>query len=247
VLAGSQPAAIAAPLAGARDDLKLINGVGPKNEAALQTLGQYRFSQIAGWTPAETTWVGQHLSSPGRVERERWPEQARLLAAGIETPYARDVKAGRVTPGDTVLTADEAAKLTTMLPQTAPALPDEGAHEGQRPLGLSTARDGKPDDLKRIKGIGQQNEGRLHGLGIWHFEQIGAWSAENVKWVGSYLAFPGRIDREKWVSQARVLTTGGNTEFSKRVDQGVVATSKADGAQGQNSVQSAKPRDPPGS
>jgi len=241
---GNKPAAIAAPPAGARDDLKLIAGIGPKNEAALHALGQYRFSQIGGWTPAEIAWLSQHLSLSRRIAREHWPEQAQLLAAGIETPHAHDVKAGRVAPNDAELTPDEAAKLTAALPQAAAALPDEGAHEGQRPLGLAAARNGQPDDLKRIKGIGQQNEGRLHGLGIWHFEQIAAWTAENVKWVGSYLAFPGRIDREQWVSQARVLTAGGDTDFSKRVDQGHVASSKDDGALGQNNVQSAKPRDP---
>ena len=49
------------------------------------------------------------------------------------------------------------------------------------------------DDLKLIKGVGPQNEKRLHALGIWHFSQIAAWTPENVEWVGGYLAFPGRI------------------------------------------------------
>jgi predicted flap endonuclease-1-like 5' DNA nuclease len=48
---------------------------------------------------------------------------------------------------------------------------------------------------------------------IWHFAQIATWSAENVKWVGSYLAFPGRIDREKWIDQARALATVHKTEL----------------------------------
>jgi hypothetical protein len=70
--------------------------------------------------------------------------------------------------------------------------------------------------------------------------EIRAWSAENVKWVGSYLAFPGRIDREKWVDQARELATGHETEFSRRVAAGKVATSKDDGSHGQGNVQIVK-------
>jgi predicted flap endonuclease-1-like 5' DNA nuclease len=111
-------------------------------------------------------------------------------------------------------------------PQAAPALPDEAAHAGQRPAGYLAARAAGADDLKRIKGIGRQNEARLNALGIWHFQQIADWTPDNVTWVGSYLAFPGRIDREDWVAQAKVLAAGGDTEFSKRVKAGEVPTSK---------------------
>ncbi|WP_218823402.1 hypothetical protein [Inquilinus limosus] len=104
-------------------------------------------------------------------------------------------------------------------------------------MGLAAPRGGKADDLKRIKGIGPQNEGRLHGLGIWHFDQIAAWTKANVDWVGSFLAFPGRIEREDWVGQARQLAGGLETEFSKRVDAGLVETSRDDGSKGQRNVE----------
>ena len=112
----------------------------------------------------------------------------------------------------------------------------EHLHEGERPTGLVSARGGVPDDLKRIRGIGPQNEGRLHALGVWHFAQIAAWSPENVKWVGSYLAFPGRIDREAWIEQATHLAKGEETDFSRRVERGEVATSHDGGAHGQNNI-----------
>ncbi len=76
---------------------------------------------------------------------------------------------------------------------------------GEKPSGLAAARGDRADDLLVIKGVGPQNEARLHGLGIWHFDQIAAWTPENVEWVGGYLAFPGRIEREDWVGQAKVL------------------------------------------
>ena len=127
----------------------------------------------------------------------------------------------------------------------APAEPDYGPEPvvdapanlpGKRPRGYAAPIGGKADDLKRIRGIGKQNEGRLHALGIWHFSQIAAWVRDEIDWVGSYLAFPGRIDREDWVGQARVLAKGGDTEFSKRVDRGEVATSRDSGDKGHDNV-----------
>lgn len=114
----------------------------------------------------------------------------------------------------------------------------EDAIPGQRPSGTIAARADKPDDLKLIKGIGRQNEGRLHGLGIWHFDQVSAWNARNIEWIGSYLAFPGRIEREDWVGQAKALAAGVETDFARRAKAGEVASSRDDGSEGQANVAS---------
>lgn len=79
------------------------------------------------------------------------------------------------------------------------------------------------DDLKRIKGIGPVIEKSLNGLGIFTFQQISDFSPDNVKWVDSHINFPGRINREEWVSQATELAAGGSTSFSARVDKGDVS------------------------
>lgn len=90
-------------------------------------------------------------------------------------------------------------------PAPMPKLEGEDGITGTRPAGFVTARAGTADDLELIKGVGPQNAERLHKLGIWHFSQIAAWTPENVEWVGGYLAFPGRIEREEWVAQAAAL------------------------------------------
>lgn len=54
--------------------------------------------------------------------------------------------------------------------------------------------------------------------------------------IGSYLAFPGRIEREDWVGQAKTLSTGGETEFAMRAKAGLVETSRDDGSAGQDNV-----------
>ena len=52
------------------------------------------------------------------------------------------------------------------------------------------------------------NEQKLNALGIFHFDQIAGWGRPEIRWVGTYLSFPGRIDRENWVSQATKLAAG---------------------------------------
>lgn len=74
-----------------------------------------------------------------------------------------------------------------------------------RPETLDAPRSGTKDDLKRIKGIGPQIEGTLNKLGVFHFDQIAKWNRKSVNWVDEYLSFKGRIDREKWVQQAKKL------------------------------------------
>ena len=86
-------------------------------------------------------------------------------------------------------------------PKTGPA----DTHPGARPAGIESAREGGPDKLVLIKGVGPVNEKKLNQLGIFHFDQIGAWKRQEIEWVGSYLAFPGRIEREEWVAQAKTL------------------------------------------
>ncbi len=84
---------------------------------------------------------------------------------------------------------------------------------------------GKKDDLKRIKGIGRQNEAKLNEIGIATFEEIAGWSAKDQSEIGERLAFPGRIEREDWVKQAQKLAEGSKVDFSKRSAKGEVASS----------------------
>ncbi|MFN3644879.1 MAG: hypothetical protein ACK4TB_18380, partial [Gemmobacter sp.] len=92
-----------------------------------------------------------------------------------------------------------------------------------KPAGLSGARGGKADDLKQIKGIGPKMEAMLHGMGYFHFDQIAAWTPAEIAWVDENLeGFKGRVTRDEWVAQARLLAGGGETDFSKRVEDGGV-------------------------
>jgi branched-chain amino acid transport system ATP-binding protein len=70
---------------------------------------------------------------------------------------------------------------------------------------IASPRRGGPDQLTLIQGIGPVNERKLHDHGIFHFEQIAAWSDADIAAAEEYLAFEGRIKREDWVGQAKAL------------------------------------------
>jgi hypothetical protein len=89
----------------------------------------------------------------------------------------------------------------------------------KRPAGLAAPRAGVPDNLTRIMGVGRRNEQLLNSLGIYHFGQIAAWTPAEVRWIGQYLAFPERIERDDWVGQAVVLASGGETGFEKSAER----------------------------
>jgi len=89
---------------------------------------------------------------------------------------------------------------------------------GVKPQLLDAPRDGKADDLKRVSGVGPKIEGILNSLGVYHFDQIAGWSADEIEWVDGQLKFKGRIDREDWINQAKILAQGGETDFSRRSD-----------------------------
>jgi len=63
----------------------------------------------------------------------------------------------------------------------------------------------EPDDLTRIKGIGQVLQTRLNALGIVTFRQIADFTPADITRVNEELDFPGRIERERWVEQARTF------------------------------------------
>ncbi len=92
----------------------------------------------------------------------------------------------------------------TPAPEAAPA----ADVEEQEPELLSGARDGGADDLKIISGVGPKLEGVLNDLGFYHFDQIAAWTPEQVAWVDARLKFKGRIERDNWIAQAAELAKG---------------------------------------
>lgn len=70
------------PMAGGGDDLKLISGIGPKLEQALNGKGILRLADIARWTASDVEQIEAEFGLDGRIARDGWVEQAKKLARG---------------------------------------------------------------------------------------------------------------------------------------------------------------------
>lgn len=212
----------------------ISGGIGLTAFVALMVLGGYTFSPALflsalvtlavaiflfrafhrGPDVPETATAAAPVSAPApepAAEPEPAPEPAPVAAAPAPAP--------EVAPAPAPEPAPEPAPIATHEPEHHAA----PTGDAQRPAALEGAREGGPDDLKKIKGVGPKLEAMLHRMGFYHYDQIAAWSASEVAWVDDNLeGFKGRVSRDNWVEQASLLASGGETEFSQKVDKGEV-------------------------
>ncbi|WP_052161920.1 hypothetical protein [Hoeflea sp. BAL378] len=155
------------------------------------------------------------------------------VASKPAKPAARKAAA---KPASTKPAAAKAAKAKTAAAPEAPnpaAVKARTAKAAEAKPAASRAKTAKarpeaasiPDNLKQIKGVGPQIEAKLNAAGINSFAQIAAWTKTDQARFGEQLSFSGRIEREDWVGQAKILAKGGSTEFAQRVARGEVESS----------------------
>ena len=156
------------------------------------------------------------------------------LAAIISAPHAQEeAETGVDAPASSggMVLADTLPALTELL---LPALPEFEALpklESQLEPQPDSALDPKlgliyktqpenMDNLTEIEGISLVLAQRLHDIGIYTHAQIAAWDEDQVKEFSARLAFKDRIDRERWVEQARKLVAAPASEWasSARLD-----------------------------
>jgi len=90
-----------------------------------------------------------------------------------------------------------------------PAPAKEAAPKG--PTGtvkFMDAPEGEKDDLKKISGVGPVLEKALNDLGIYHFRQVAAFTQADIDAVEGETNFPGRVERDDWIGQAKTLAEG---------------------------------------
>ena len=177
------------------------------------------------------------------LEKERARARASVSGDVGPTDVPRASGVGYVRPNVAPLTEASAAKSASQ-PKTAvdpepvseaaavPAAPAtlEGPSASRpveempvelqsKPEGLEAPKDGIPDDLTKIKGVGKKMEKLCNDLGYYHYEQIAAWTDAEVAWVDDNLAdFKGRVTRDNWVAQAKALAVQGAPAFVRRTD-----------------------------
>ncbi len=147
-----------------------------------------------------------------------WQGRPADAKASQKTVKAKEPKPAADKPVDTTGVSKQEAQAKSKAKPEAKgakgAAPDPDI--GTKPEMLTEAK-GAADDLKLIKGVGPKLEKLLNSLGVFHFWQVASWGADEVAWVDENLeGFRGRVSRDDWVAQAKILADGGETEFSKR-------------------------------
>jgi predicted flap endonuclease-1-like 5' DNA nuclease len=159
-------------------------------------------------------------SGPGARRRGR-PDRRDGLRRGEAADQGTDLAWDQDEEDELSVIADERGD--DLFAETEPAADDFAQPADDimpmRPASLAAPRNSVPDDLQRIRGIGRRNEELLNSLGIYHFGQIAAWTPGEARWVGAYLAFPERIERDDWIGQATILASGGSTGYVKAADR----------------------------
>jgi predicted flap endonuclease-1-like 5' DNA nuclease len=166
-----------------KDDLQAIKGMGPFIEEKLNALGIYTYLQVSKMTSKLETDVNEAIEFfPGRVKRDQWVNQAKILL------------------GEDVKLDEKALKQAEELERVAA----KAEKIDFATLGVASASE--KDDLKSIKGIGPFIEEKLNALGIFTFEQVSKMTAKIEEEVNKAIEFfPGRVKRDEWAKQAKQL------------------------------------------
>lgn len=174
--------------------------------AGAAALVSSRKSGAAERTPQDPDRA-QAADAPQRPAFEPSPSAEPVESHPAPEPREIETEAAFAEPETTFVEPDA----TFAEPQPASVQPletgsAETAAVGTQPAGLFEPREGGADDLKRITGIDAATEGWLHGLGIYYFDQVAAWTSDQVAWIDAHLeGGDGRASRNDWVGQASRL------------------------------------------
>jgi predicted flap endonuclease-1-like 5' DNA nuclease len=157
--------------------------------------------------------VAQPVAAVAGPDPDRWKWRARYLEARVRHLEQR-ISAAQAVAQRTVQTLASGEA-----PAEAPG-PTPPRRRGVKPPVLGSARNGAPDDLTLIEGVSPLNHSTLNALGIFHFDQIAAWTPDHVAWVDAYLRLQGRIEEEEWLDQAQALAEEGPAA-ARRIDETV--------------------------
>jgi len=173
-----------------KDDLKMISGIGPFIEERLHALDIYTFRQISNFTAQDIDTINDAIEYfSNRIERDEWVAQARELV------HSKD-------------------KRTELFKRIS----ERKMHIYYNRIGI--AKKEEADDLTIISGIGGWIKEKLNVLDIYTFRQISNFTEEDVRTVTEAIEyFPGRIERDEWILQARELVriAGKKAELFKRI------------------------------
>lgn len=174
-------------------------------------------------TPAAPVATAPALVTPAAVVSAPVEETAAKPVAKKAVAKPVVAKAPSKSAAEKTAAKTAAAKVSADKAEDTPVKAKPAARPKKKPAVLAKAREGGPDDLKMIKGVGPVLEKALHEAGVFHFDQVGAWTNVDARWFDENVqGANGRVVRDEWIKQARILAKGGTTEFSNKVKKGGV-------------------------
>ena len=173
-----------------KDDLKMISGIGPYIEERLHALDIFTFRQISNFTEQDIETINDAIIYfSDRIARDEWVSQAKELVQSMDSR-------------------------TELLKRIS----ERRMNIFFNRIGI--AKEEEADDLTTISGIGGWIMEKLNVLGIYTFRQISNFNSEDVAAVSEAIEyFPGRIERDEWILQAKELVriAGDKAELLKRI------------------------------
>ena len=245
------------------NELQRIGGIGTFIEEKLNAIGIFTFLQISKMTPEIEDIVNDAIEFfPGRVRRDEWAKQAKVLAesepeikeGGEESSdakkadallkrsrerkeaqeaeskilkaterreRAREMQLNKEKGGSEDKLASIRADIETRRARLETLEGRERAKEevliriAERAeeidfvtIGFSSERGG--DDLQKIDGVTNAVQGKLNAIGIFSFSQIAKMDQSISDKIAEVIGLgPGRIQRDEWVDQAKLLVDRG--------------------------------------
>ncbi len=197
----------------APDDVIVVEKLADAEGAALEAGAEVVFSDVL-MVGGDALTVGAPLvdgaAVTGEVVEQRRGDKITIVKRRPRNTYRRKMghRQSETVVRITGVSADGAPtpKKSKSKAKAKPAAPaaDEAAA-----VRFLDAPDGEPDDLSLIGGVGEKLATKLNDLGIFHYRQIAAFTADDVARVDAVLNFKGRIEREDWIGQATELMAGG--------------------------------------
>ena len=153
-----------------------------------------------------------------KCARARADLERRLSEAPAASAKAGVDKASAPAPAAALNSTPVGAQSTARKPAAPRPTPRSAAPKAAaapKQNTVANAAAGNADNLRRLIGIGPVNEKLLRDQGVTTYAQIAAWTEGDVKRVEEVLKFDGRIAREKWIEQAKLLAAGDEAEFAR--------------------------------
>ena len=202
------PAPAAAPAAAAAPPAKSA----PAAVATAPTTPGKKNTVSEESAPALKGPKGAPKASTATAEAERQKANVAAKADGTPNTAMRETATGAESPAGKVSRATKVAKPVDPVP--VPAAAGRATQDKGGVAAAAVAPSG-PDDLKMISGVGPVLERALNEHGITTFAQIGALKKREIEVLEEKLRFPGRVERDEWIKQAKALAKGGVEEYER--------------------------------